>query len=182
MQKYVGADRAASAKHVEERSERQEGSEVRRPRCQESFASSSGKTDQSEGAKTMAGRTDQDENASSQNRVAQSSASISSSDAQQGMYTDDVSKKMSESLEAMPKSRTEQQHGQVPKCGDHDKGGSLSADDVKRARQLEVDYLNMTKVVERVQYWVAKLGVCRETKSGGRIRRQAVACTTADVW
>ena len=48
------------------------------------------------------------------------------------------------------------QHAGVSKFWDHVNGGELSAMEVRKARRLEVKYLNKMKVVERVPYSFSK--------------------------
>ena len=48
------------------------------------------------------------------------------------------------------------QHAGVSKFWDHVNGGELSAMEVRKARRLEVEYLNKMKVVERVPYSFSK--------------------------
>ena len=45
---------------------------------------------------------------------------------------------------------------------DHVNGGELDAHEVRKARQLEVDYLNKMRIFERVQYKVAKARMRKE--------------------
>ena len=48
------------------------------------------------------------------------------------------------------------------RCWDHVNGGELDAHEVRKARQLEVDYLNKMRVFERVPYEVAKARMRKE--------------------